>query len=191
MSFLRQVGGYLGIFDEEDSEAVFDDYEDYDDEGIYEEQAASRPARRDAPVRRPPERPRRQGHDQRAINPGTTRPQTTPALKPVAPVTPVVSATVKPVQPVVTASVQVVVPETFADVPAIGDKLKQQLPVVMKLGDLDRELLRRVLDFASGLAYALGGKMERISEGVYLVYPANVEVPNSERERLRAEGSAS
>lgn len=54
----------------------------------------------------------------------------------------------------------------------------------MDLSDVDRELARRLIDFSSGMCYALGGNMERVTPGVYLLTPSGVEVSAEERRRL-------
>ena len=65
---------------------------------------------------------------------------------------------------------------------------KNQQPVIMDLQDADRDLARRLIDFASGLCYGLGGQMERLDNQVYLLTPANVTVSSEERRRLRERG---
>ena len=57
-------------------------------------------------------------------------------------------------------------------------------PVIMNLQDADRELSRRLIDFASGLCYGLGGQMERLANQVYLLTPDGVEVSPEDRRRL-------
>jgi len=56
------------------------------------------------------------------------------------------------------------------------------------LQGLDRDLQRRLIDFSSGLAYALGGSMSRVADQVFLLTPSNVEVSQEEKERLQARG---
>ena len=58
----------------------------------------------------------------------------------------------------------------------------------MNLQGADRDLSRRLIDFASGLCYGLGGQMERVGNQVYLLTPANVEVSADERRRLQERG---
>ncbi len=54
----------------------------------------------------------------------------------------------------------------------------------MNLQGVDRDLARRLIDFSSGMCYALGGNMERVTPGVYLLTPSGVEVSGEERRRL-------
>lgn len=82
----------------------------------------------------------------------------------------------------------VVAPSDFGDAKQIGDQLKHDVPVIVNLVDADRDLRRRLVDFSSGLAYALSCKMERVAENVFLITPANVEVSADERRRMRERG---
>jgi cell division inhibitor SepF len=61
-------------------------------------------------------------------------------------------------------------------------------PVIVNLQVADRELMRRMIDFCSGVAYALNGKMERVADKVFLVTPSNVKVSAEERQRLQENG---
>lgn len=92
--------------------------------------------------------------------------------------------TVRPMRPT-SAKPAVLEPESFDDAKDIADRFKADQPVVMDLGGIDRELSRRLIDFASGICYALGGKMEKVRAGAYLLTPSNVEVSDEERRRLR------
>jgi cell division inhibitor SepF len=84
--------------------------------------------------------------------------------------------------------VQVVAPTGFNDAKEIGDHLKRESPVLMNLLDVDRDVRRRLVDFSSGLAYALGAKMERVGDNVFLLTPRDVEVSEDERRRMRESG---
>ena len=86
------------------------------------------------------------------------------------------------------AKVHVVAPGGFNDAQEIGDKLKSSLPVIVNLQGSDRELSRRLIDFASGLTYGLGGQMERVADQVFLLTPTNVEVSPEEKRRLQERG---
>ena len=86
------------------------------------------------------------------------------------------------------AKVHVVVPVGFNDAQEIGDKLKDNQPVIVNLQGVDRELSRRLIDFSSGLTYGLGGAMERVAEQVFLLTPSNVEVSAEEKRRLQERG---
>ena len=62
-------------------------------------------------------------------------------------------------------------PRDFNQAKEIGDCFKDGVPVIVNLEGADREMSRRIIDFASGLCYALGGTMEKVATGVYLLKP--------------------
>ncbi len=78
-------------------------------------------------------------------------------------------------------------PSSFNDAQEVGDKFRESFSVIMNLQAADRELGRRLVDFASGLAYGLGGSMQPVAENVFLVTPAGVQVSAEERRRLLEE----
>jgi cell division inhibitor SepF len=87
---------------------------------------------------------------------------------------------------VAAASVKVhlVVPRSFNDAQSIADKFKDSTPVIVNLQSADPELSKRLIDFSSGLTYALSGSMQRVADKVFLLTPRNVEVSAEERARL-------
>lgn len=72
-------------------------------------------------------------------------------------------------------------PTSFNEAQAIGDRFKTGQPVIVNLQGVERDLRRRLVDFASGLCYGLGGKMDRVADQVYLLTPADVEVADEDR----------
>jgi cell division inhibitor SepF len=97
-------------------------------------------------------------------------------------------ASVVRAMPTNSARVHVVEPQGFNDAQEVGDRLKASQPVILNLQGVSRELQRRLIDFSSGLAYAVGGSMSRVAEQVFLLTPSNVEVSPEEKERLQARG---
>lgn len=91
--------------------------------------------------------------------------------------------TVRPMRPT-SAKPTVVAPGSFDAAKDVADRFKANQPVVMDLSGADRDLARRLIDFSSGMCYALGGNMERVAPGVYLLTPSGVEVSGEERRRL-------
>jgi cell division inhibitor SepF len=87
-----------------------------------------------------------------------------------------------------TAQVHLVVPRSFNDAQQIADKFKQSIPVILNLQGSDADLSKRLIDFASGLTYALNGGMQRVADKVFLLTPRNVEVSAEERARLLERG---
>jgi cell division inhibitor SepF len=84
--------------------------------------------------------------------------------------------------------VHLVIPKNFNDAQQIADQFKDSIPVILNLQSSDTELSKRLIDFASGLTYALDGGMQRIADKVFLLTPRNVEVSAEERARLIEKG---
>jgi cell division inhibitor SepF len=84
--------------------------------------------------------------------------------------------------------VHLVVPRSFNDAQQIADKFKEGIPVILNLQGSDQELSKRLIDFTSGLTYALNGGMQRVADKVFLLTPRNVEVSAEERARLLERG---
>ena len=95
---------------------------------------------------------------------------------------------VRTIGPTSAARVHVVEPQGFNDAQEVGDRLKANQPVILNLQGLPRELKRRLIDFSSGLAYAVAGSMQRVADQVFLLTPSNVEVSQEEKDRLQARG---
>ncbi len=90
--------------------------------------------------------------------------------------------------PAPTARVHVASPIEFADAQEIADRFRTGQPVIVNLGNAYRELAHRMIDFCSGVAYALGGSMDKVAEKVFLMTPNNVEVSAEEKRRLQERG---
>ncbi|HST43124.1 MAG TPA: cell division protein SepF [Conexibacter sp.] len=84
--------------------------------------------------------------------------------------------------------VHLVVPKSFNDAQDVADKFKDSIPVILNLQGSDTDLSKRLIDFSSGLTYALDGGMQRIADKVFLLTPRNVEVSAEERARLIEKG---
>lgn len=72
--------------------------------------------------------------------------------------------------------VVIVEPASFDEVAAIVDHLRNRQPTIVVLEEAEKELARRVIDFVSGATYALQGVTRRVSPGVFLFAPPNVDV---------------
>jgi len=97
-------------------------------------------------------------------------------------------AVVRPITPMQGAKVHVVAPGRFADAQEIGDRFKGNQAVIVNLQSNDRELARRMIDFCSGVTYALGGSMDKVADQVFLLTPSNVEVSAEEKRKLQERG---
>ena len=156
MSAFRRMMSYLGLVDDDE----YDDYEAYDDQTAQQPAAAARPVGRGFASEAEPT-----GGTIRTL-PRDPEPQVSGVT--VAPRT---SSVVRPLTPVVSSKPVTVTPGSFQDAKEIGDRLKAGVPVIVNLQGADRDLLRRIVDFASGLTYGIDGEMERTADRVYLLTP--------------------
>ena len=184
-SMWRRAMVYLGLQDDEpdyggdyESYGSYADGEEtagYDDDGYGERPGRDRYDEPAEPVRAAPA-PARAASDRRARD---------EAPAPVAPR----PSVVRTIGPTTAARVHVVEPQSFNDATEVGDRLKANQPVILNLEGVPKDLQRRLIDFSSGLAYAVGGQMAKVSDqGVFLLKPSDVEVSQEEKERLQARG---
>ena len=83
---------------------------------------------------------------------------------------------------------QIIVARNFSDAQTLADSLRGGRSVVLDLRSTEPEMVRRIVDFASGLTYALDGRMSKTAQGVILVCPSGVTLGTAEQERLAALG---
>jgi cell division inhibitor SepF len=84
--------------------------------------------------------------------------------------------------------VHLVIPKSFNDAQQVADRFKDDVPVILNLQGVETDLSKRLIDFASGLTYALDGGMQRIADKVFMLTPRNVEISAEERARLIEKG---
>ncbi|MGA3216918.1 MAG: cell division protein SepF [Acidimicrobiales bacterium] len=169
-SFVQKALMYLGLKD-------IDDDEEYDTEEEEVAEPASSRVRQSAYPEPVPQR----------VPVATVRPLARDDTREVQ--TPVARGAV--VRPFVTqrhSKPQVVAPARFSDAQEIGDMVNASMPVIVNLQASEKDLARRMIDFCSGLTYAVGGSMEKVAEAVFLLTPSNVEVSPEERQRLQENG---
>ena len=191
-SFMKKTMVYLGLLDDEYDE--YDDLEDRAPRGF----SAATATRVD---------PRAPEYDQggEEFSGGMSRVRTIPresavpsqprpapsnvAPRPQAVRAVPVDSTIQPVSSAPsTARVHVVAPSRFGDAKEIADRLKDNRPVIVNLQMAERDLQRRMIDFCSGVTYALSGEMEKVADQVFLLAPTNVKVSDEERLRLAERG---
>jgi cell division inhibitor SepF len=165
---------YFGIAEEDD----------WDEDGYVTNEDLERTYAERPNVRRlAPRRERRQDFDDwtdpEASSDRTTVLRPRPRLRGVESVPSPVASNVR---------MHLVVPRSFNDAQQIADKFKDSIPVILNLQGSDQELAKRLIDFASGLTYALDGGMQRVADKVFLLTPRNVEVSAEERARLLERG---
>ncbi len=96
-------------------------------------------------------------------------------------------AVVTPIPTAPHTTLHLVHPNSFNDAQEIGDKYRAGTSVIMNLQETEAKLARRLVDFASGLAYGLRGSMQPVAENVFLLTPAGVQVSAEERRRFLEE----
>jgi cell division inhibitor SepF len=171
MSFFKKTMSYLGLGPDE----VYDEYDEYEDE---------------RPPRRTGYAPEAEGASVRTIPAG--RAGAPPAGRPPADEVPAVAirprAQGSTVRTVVASPQQAkphtVRPRRFDQAQEVADRFKEGAPVIVNLQDVSADLARRLIDFASGLCYGLGGSMEKVASGVYLLTPANVSLSPEDRRAI-------
>jgi cell division inhibitor SepF len=107
------------------------------------------------------------------------------AIQPVAESAQTVIRTMPQPRPTPSTTIHKSEPKMFNEARELGDRFRDGIPVIMNLQGTEDATARRLVDFASGLVFGLGGKIETVANRVYLLTPANVEVSAEERERLR------
>ncbi|MFB9378897.1 cell division protein SepF [Kineococcus gynurae] len=74
-------------------------------------------------------------------------------------------------------------PRTYNEAKTIGESFREGVPVIMNLTDMGDSDAKRLVDFSAGLVFGLHGSIERVTNKVFLLSPANVEVASQEEER--------
>lgn len=92
------------------------------------------------------------------------------------------------VRPVETQS-DILVVEEFADARVLADRVRERIPVVLDMRQADQDLVRRVVDFSSGLIYALDGSMRKVGDGLVAVLPPRTILSRDEKRRLASLGA--
>ena len=78
-------------------------------------------------------------------------------------------------------------PTTYREARTIGEHFRDGVPVIINLTEMDEGDARRLVDFAAGLAFGLRGTIERVTNRVFLLSPANVQVTAEDKAKI-AEG---
>lgn len=174
-TFMDRALAYLGLKDIEDDDFYAGEHDPVDDRSSHRYAQTLYPEPDyDEPIERAATR-----SSLRPLVSSTREQASTPAPSVVRPIAPGRHGS---------ARVHVVAPARFPDAQEIGDLVKQSHPVIVNLQLSERDLSRRMIDFCSGLTYALGGSMEKVADQVFLLTPTNVEVSAEERLRLQERG---
>lgn len=168
--FLDKVKNMMGLETDQkyDDDYDYEDGEVYDDYNNYSNQSTSQ-ALYGSP-------------QSKVVNIGKTSSTTQAASAPMAP-----SANV---MPRMNYDMEVVLyqPKEFEDSKTIVDSLKSKKPVILNIEDLDNDLGKKIFDFCSGALYALDGHIQKISRGIFILAPYNVEIGGDIKNALESKG---
>jgi cell division inhibitor SepF len=159
---------YFGLAEEHEHDLVYE--EDFDDEEEIEARRESSQVRRLPTSRR------------------SRRDEIDDIFADDEPISASRTRTLRPVGKDSDVKVHLVIPRNFNDAQQVADQFKRSVPVILNLQTTDHELSKRMIDFCSGLTYALDGGMQRIAEKIFLLTPRNVEVSAEEKARLLDKG---
>ncbi len=182
-SFMKKTMAYLGLVDDE-----YDDYDDYDPRPA---PAVGRVGQRSNALDDMDEPPPTTSNPRiRTLSRDEANGTMSPASP--APISPRPASGSTSVRPITQdgggARVHIVAPGRFADAQEIANRLMNNQPVIVNMQSAERDLQRRMIDFCSGVTYALSGGMERVADEVFLLTPSNVKVSDEERQRLADRG---
>ncbi len=159
---LRNIGVYLGLVEDE---APYDDA--YGPEH-HEPQRDERPATR---WDRAPERATERASERTTV------------------IDPVRRPTVEIPEPLVdTYRITTLHPRNYNDARAVGEHFREATPVIMNLTEMDDADAKRLVDFAAGLVFGLRGTIERVTQKVFLLSPANVHVTAEDKAQIAEKG---
>ena len=79
-------------------------------------------------------------------------------------------------------------PRTYNEAKQIGESFREGTPVIMNLSDMDDSDAKRLVDFAAGLVFGLRGTIERVTNKVFLLSPADVTVTAEDKARMAESG---
>lgn len=91
-------------------------------------------------------------------------------------------------QPADLARITTLHPRTYNEARTIGEHFREGTPVIMNLTEMVDSDARRLVDFAAGLIFGLRGSIDRVTNKVFLLSPANVEVTAEDKARMAERG---
>ncbi len=162
---MRKMGVYLGLVEDDERDGYYDDH--VEEESRYER---PQPASRQPASRQP-------------IETGSPIPQRRIPAPAAAIHTPA------PV-PVVADAYRIITlhPRTYNEARQIGEEFREGVPVIMNLTEMDDVDAKRLVDFAAGLVFGCHGAIERVTQKVFLLSPANVDVSAEDKARIAQGG---
>lgn len=107
-----------------------------------------------------------------------------------APVTPIKRAPSSRDESSPMRKITTVHPRSYNDAKIIGESFREDIPVIMNVTEMGEAEAKRLVDFAAGLVFGLGGSIERVTNKVFLLSPQNVEVQAEEQASAEPESSS-
>ena len=180
---MRKMGVYLGLVEGDERYPEYDDHHEEDRREYHQEPRAQRrveePVYREEPPAYREERrpaPPREFVGQRQSPAAQVQERRAPA-----PPMPVSMAVAEPYR------ITTLHPRTYNEARQIGEQFREGTPVIMNLTEMDDVDAKRLVDFAAGLVFGCHGTIERVTQKVFLLSPANVDVTAEDKQRI-AEG---
>lgn len=160
-SAMRKMAVYLGLV--EDDRRYAENYEAYDEYDDYDEPAD-------------------------AVEPATPAPPPSPSRADYAGYPTDHRIETVPPQQVELARITTLHPRTYNEARNIGEHFRDGTPVIMNLTEMVDSDARRLVDFAAGLIFGLRGSIDKVTNKVFLLSPANVEVTAEDKARIAERG---
>ena len=157
---MHKMAVYLGLVEDD---RQYDEYEPYEEYGEYDDAEQL-----DDDLVSPPH-----GHDDSGLAAGVTADHRLPGT---------------PRQATDLARITTLHPRTYNEARTIGEHFREGTPVIMNLTEMVDSDAKRLVDFAAGLIFGLRGSIERVTNKVFLLSPANVEVTAEDKARMAERG---
>ena len=184
---MRKMAVYLGLVEEDHLDDSDDDY--YESAPSFEDRYGSRDVRSVRTVE--PQRPEPRSAEPRTVEPRSSRSSArlddTDAL---ARVERPGARRPTPTPSVADGHYRITAlhPRTYNDARRIGEEFREATPVIINLSEMDDSDAKRIIDFAAGLVFGLQGTIERVTNKVFLLSPANVDVGAEARAQIAQDG---
>ena len=151
-----------------------DDFDDEYEDGLDEEEEEEEPAEEERPARAA--RPARQ---ERTASAAASRPASRPASS---------ASNIVNLHTSSNLQVMLVKPDRYDEVSEVADHLRNKCAVVLNLESTNKDTARRLVDFLSGCAYALDGKIKKVATSTYIITPYNVDIVGDLMEEIENSG---
>ncbi|MCA1222096.1 cell division protein SepF [Streptomyces sp. 8L] len=194
---MRKMAVYLGLVEDDGYDGRgFDPDDDFEPEPEPEREHRRQPVHqleREEPVRVPGPPPQREREREPvSVAAESGRPARIAPVASITPERPSLEKNAPVIMPKVVSErepyrITTLHPRTYNEARTIGEHFREGTPVIMNLTEMDDTDAKRLVDFAAGLVFGLHGSIERVTQKVFLLSPANVDVTAEDKARI-AEG---